>query len=295
MARSDSRPPKFGIVTVVTDSSIPTVELARWAEGRGFESLFMGEHSHIPTSRRTPYPSGAALPEYYMHFPDPFVELTAAAAVTEELKVGTAVCLLTEHHPITLAKTVATLDRVSSGRFLFGIGGGWNVEEMANHGVEFKDRWTVTREFVLAMRAIWSSPEAEFHGKFVDFERIWSWPKPVQKGGPPVLLGVGATKAMPRRLIEYCNGWMPLDGINDVVAGIASLRGEAERAGRALEDFDLSVLTGFGGFEATSMEKRVRELSQLGFQRILLVLEPGSPDTQWSLLDQFARLLKRFQ
>src|SRR5262249_17783386 len=190
------------------------------------------------------------------HFPDPFVELTAAAAVTQELKVGTAVCLLTEHHPITLAKTVATLDRVSSGRFLFGIGGGWNVEEMANHGVEVKDRWTGTREFVLAMRAIWSSPEAEFHGKFVDFERIWSWPKPVQKGGPPVLLGVGATKAMPRRLIEYCNGWMPLDGINDVVAGIASLRGEAERAGRALEDFDLSVLTGFGGFEATSMGKK---------------------------------------
>jgi len=295
VAINGNRAPKFGIVTVVTDSSVPTVELAQWAEDRGFESLFMGEHSHIPTSRRTPYPGGAALPEYYKHFPDPFVELAAAAAVTHELKVGTAVCLLTEHHPITLAKTVATLDRVSAGRFLLGIGGGWNVEEMTNHGIEFKERWNVTREFVLALRAIWSSAEAEFHGQFVDFGPIWSWPKPVQAGGPPVLLGAGATPAMPRRVTEYCNGWMPLDGMHDVAEGIASLRAEAARAGRSLDDFDLSVLTGLGGFEAAGVEKRVRELSRLGFQRILLVLEPDSRDTQWLRLDQFARLLKRFQ
>ena len=295
MTRSDNRVLKFGIVTVVTDSSIPTVDLARWAEVRGFESLFMGEHSHIPTSRRTPYPGGAALPEYYKHFPDPFVELAAASAVTQELKIGTAVCLLTEHHPIALAKTVATLDRVSGGRFLFGIGAGWNAEEMANHGVEFKDRWKVTREFVLALRAIWNSAEAEFHGRNVDFDPIWSWPKPVQAGGPPILLGVGATKAMPKRVVEYCNGWMPLDGLNDVAQGMASLRAEAARVGRSLEDFDLSVLTGFDGFEAIGVEKRVRELSHMGFQRIILGLEPAAPDTQWPLLDQFARLVKRFQ
>src|SRR5262245_6368955 len=255
----------------------------------------MGEHSHIPTSRRTPYPGGATLPEYYKHFPDPFVELTAAAAVTQKLKVGTAVCLLSEHHPITLAKTVATIDRVSAGRFLLGVGGGWNVEEMANHGIEFKDRWNVTREFVRALRAIWGGAEAEFHGQFVDFDPIWSWPKPVQASGPPVLLGCGATPAMPKRALEYCNGWMPLDGIYDVAEGIASIRAEAARAGRSLDDFDLSVLTGFGGFEATGAETRVRELSRLGFQRILLVLEPGSPETQWLLLDHFERLLKRFQ
>ena len=295
MTRSDNRVLKFGIVTVVTDSSVPTVDLARWAEDRGFESLFMGEHSHIPTSRRTPYPGGAALPEYYKHFPDPFVELAAAAAVTQELKVGTAVCLLTEHHPITLAKTVATLDRVSTGRFLLGIGSGWNEDEMANHGVTFKDRWKVTREFVLAMRAIWGRAEAEFHGQYVDFDPIWVWPKPVQAGGPPVLLGVGATRAMPKRVVEYCNGWMPMDGLNDVAQGIASLRAEAARVGRSLEDFDLNVLTGFNGFEAMRMEKRVRELNQLGFQRIILVLEPAAPDAQWPLLDQFARLVKQFQ
>jgi probable F420-dependent oxidoreductase len=295
VARSENRVLKFGIVTVVTDSSIPTVDLAQWAEDRGFESLFMGEHSHIPTSRRTPYPGGAALPEYYKHFPDPFVELTAAAAVTQELKVGTAVCLLTEHHPITLAKTVATLDRVSAGRFLLGIGGGWNEDEMANHGVALKDRWKVTREFVLAMRAIWGRAEADFHGQYVDFDPIWSWPKPVQAGGPPVLLGVGATKAMPKRVVEYGDGWMPLDGLNDVAQGMASLRAEAARVGRSLEDFDLSVLTGFDGFEAVGTEKRVRELNQLGFQRIILVLEPAAPDAQLPLLDQFARLVKRFQ
>jgi len=166
---------------------------------------------------------------------------------------------------------------------------------MANHGVEFKNRWKPTQEFVLALRAIWSGAEAEFHGRFVDFDAIWSWPKPVQVGGPPVLLGAGATPAMPRRVVEYCNGWMPLDGMHDVAEGIASLRAEVARAGRSLDDLDLSVLTGFGGFEATAMEKRVRELSGLGFQRILLVLEPQSPDTQWPLLDQFARLLRRFQ
>lgn len=285
----------FGIETLITDSSIRAVELARWAEANNFESLFMGAHSHIPTSRRTPFPSGGPLPEYYKHFADPFIELTAAAAVTEKLKVGTGVSLITEHHPISLAKTVANLDRLSHGRFLFGIGAGWNAEEMANHGVDFKDRWKVTRERVLAMREIWAKEEAEFHGQFVDFAAIWCWPKPVRAGGPPILLGVGASKWMPKRVVEYCNGWMPVDGLDDVAAGVAALRTEAVRVGRSLEEFDLSVLAAYGIYGATGTERRIRELSELGFKRILFVLEPGPPDTQWPVLEQFASLVKKFQ
>src|SRR5712664_4586117 len=157
----------FGLVTIPTHYSIQPAEFARWAEDHGFESIWFGEHTHIPTSRKTPFPLGGELPEYYKQFYDPFIGLTAAAAVTQKLKVGTSVCLVPEHHPITLAKTIACLDRVSNGRFLFGIGAGWNGEEMADHGVELKDRWKVTRERVLAMQEIWSKDVAEFHGQFV--------------------------------------------------------------------------------------------------------------------------------
>lgn len=285
----------FGIVTVITDSSITTVELARWAEANGFESLFMGAHSHIPTSRRTPFLSGGALPEYYKHFPDPLIELTAAAAVTQQLKVGTSVSLLTEQDPIVLAKTVATLDRFSRGRFLFGIGAGWNAEEMAHHGVDFKDRWKVTRERMLAMRTIWANEEAEFHGQFVNFDPIWCWPKPVQAGGPPVLLGAGATKWMPKRVLEYCDGWMPVDGIDDVAAGVAALRTEADRIGRSLHEFDLSVLAAYRVYRASGAEKRIEELQALGFQRVIFALEPQAPEVQWPVLEQVAALVKKLQ
>ncbi|MBM4257758.1 MAG: LLM class F420-dependent oxidoreductase [Deltaproteobacteria bacterium] len=284
---------QFGIVTITTDASISTVELARWMEAHDFESLFMGAHSHIPTSRRTPFPSGGALPEIYKHFADPFIELAAAAAVTERLKIGTSVCLMTEHHPIALAKTVANLDRLSRGRFLFGIGAGWNVEEMANHGVEFKDRWKVARERVLAMRAIWTNAEAEFHGQFVNFDPIWCWPKPVQASGPPVLLGVGATKGMPKRVVEYGDGWMPVDGLDDVAAGVAAIRAEAARVGRSFADFDLSVLAGYGIYGAAGTERRITELAALGFTRILLVLDAVTPDKQWRRLEQFVSLMKQ--
>lgn len=281
----------FGLVTVITDSSIQTIDLARWAEDNGFESLWMGEHSHIPTSRRTPFLSGGELPEYYKQFPDPFVELAAAAAMTRKLKIGTSVCLITEHHPISLAKTVANLDRLSQGRFLFGIGAGWNVEEMAHHGVDFKDRWKVTRERVLAMREIWGNEAAEFHGQYENFDPIWCWPKPVQAGGPPILLGVGTKKWMPRRVVEYCNGWMPVDGIDDVSAGVAALRTEAERVGRSMATLDLGVLVAY----SKGAENRIRELSDLGFKRIILSLGPGLPDKQWPVLEKFANLVKKFQ
>src|SRR6266478_2977498 len=149
--------PDFGIVAIPTHYTIPPAELGRWAESNGFESLWLGEHSHIPTSRKSPFPMGGDLPQYYKEFFDPFVGLTAAAAVTTKLKVGTSVCLVPEHNTMNLAKTIACLDQVSNGRFLFGIGGGWNAEEMADHGVEFKDRWQVTRERILALTSTASS------------------------------------------------------------------------------------------------------------------------------------------
>src|SRR5262245_50788232 len=175
-----------------TDYAIAPHVLAAEAEARGFESIFFPEHTHIPSSRKTPWPGGAELPREYWHSHDPFVALTAAAAVTRTIKLATGICLITERDPIVMAKQVASLDTLSNGRVILGIGAGWNVEEMGNHGVAFTNRWKVTRERVLAMREIWSEDAAEFHGEYVDFDAIWSYPKPRQAGGPPVLLGASS-------------------------------------------------------------------------------------------------------
>src|SRR5947208_3345797 len=198
----------YGVCIFPTDYSIRIDELARAAEERGFESLFVTEHTHIPASRRTPFPGGTELPREYSHTLDPFVALTAAAAVTRTLKVGTGICLVIEHYPITLAKQVASLAFLSGGRFLFGIGGGWNAEEMENHGTAFKTRFRLLRERVLAMREIWTKDAAAFHGEFVRFDPIWSWPKPAQTPHPPILLG-GESGYTLQRVVDFCDGWFP--------------------------------------------------------------------------------------
>jgi probable F420-dependent oxidoreductase len=284
----------FGFVTIPTHYTIQPAELARWAEENGFESLFFGEHTHIPTSRKTPFPLGGELPQYYKEFFDPFIGLTAAAAVTQKLKIGTSVCLVPEHHPITLAKTVACLDKVSNGRFLFGIGAGWNAEEMADHGVALKDRWKVTRERVLAMQEIWTKDVAEFHGQFVNFDPLWCWPKPVQAGGPPVLMGA-MSKWAAKRVVEYCDGWFPVDGAYDLARGIEAIRGEAARVGRSMKELDLSVITAYALAGVSGTEQRIRELIQLGFNRILFIFEPGAPDAQWPVLERYAALIRNFR
>ncbi len=179
----------FGVIMFPTDQSITPQALGTELEVRGYESVFFPEHTHIPTSRRTPFIAGGDLPEMYWRTQDQFVALGMVAAVTENLKLGTGITLVTEHDPINTAKRVASLDALSKGRLLFGIGAGWNAEEMEDHGVPFGDRWKVTRERVLAMREIWSEDEPEYHGKFVDFPPMWSWPKPAQAGGPPVIMG----------------------------------------------------------------------------------------------------------
>ncbi len=199
----------YGVVMFATEYAIPPDELARALEERGFESVWFPEHTHIPASRKTPWPGGGELPRDYWSAYDPFVALTAAAAATRRLKLGTGICLVIERDPITTAKEVATLDRLSGGRFLFGIGGGWNAEEMENHGAQFKTRWRLLRERVLAMKEIWTKREAEFHGEFVRFDKIWADPKPLQKPHPPILIGGdGATTF--DRVVEFGDGWMPI-------------------------------------------------------------------------------------
>jgi probable F420-dependent oxidoreductase len=225
---------KFGVTIFPTEYTIPIVDLARAAEDLGFESLWVPEHTHIPADRRSPWPGGAELPREYSHALDPFLALTAAASVTRSLKLGTGVCLLIERDPITTAKEVATLDRLSNARFLFGIGGGWNLEEMANHGTEPQHRWTLLRERVLAMKQIWTQDEATFHGQLVNFDRIWQWPKPVQEPHPPIVVGGNGPHTL-RRVVEYGDEWMPIVGRGDrsVEDGMRELRHMAEAAGRA--------------------------------------------------------------
>jgi probable F420-dependent oxidoreductase len=287
----------IGICSVPTHYTIPPAVLGKWAEANGFESLWYGEHSHIPTSRKTPFPMGGDLPQFYKEFFDPFIALTAAAAVTTKLKVGTSVCLVPEHNAINLAKTVACVDQVSQGRLLLGIGAGWNAEEMADHGVAIKDRWKVTREGVLAMREIWSKEVAEYHGKFVNFDPLWCWPKPVRAGGPPVLMGA-SSKWVPKRVAEYCDGWFPIDigpgATEEFATGMAAIRSAAADCGRAISQFDFTVLTAFDMGAGGGLETRIHELIKLGFNRILLMAPVAKPDKQWPVLERYAVLLRRF-
>ena len=281
----------FGLVIFPADYAIAPATLAQAAEARGFESLFVPEHTHIPASRRTPWPGGGELPKEYWHCHDPFVALATAAAVTSTLKVGTGISLVTERDPIVMAKQVATLDHLSGGRLLLGVGAGWNAEEMADHGVNFADRWKVVRERVLAMREIWSHDEAEFHGEFVDFEPLWSYPKPVRSGGPKVLLGA-ASRWTWRRIADYADGWFPIyrdarraaaSGAVGYAAGIRETRAAWDEAGRTGEpDFTI--------FGVPPNPGRVEELIELGFGRVVFGLPPADADTVIPLMDRYAEL-----
>ena len=202
---------KFGIAIFPTDHAISMTELAPLVEEAGFESLWVAEHSHIPTSRATPYPAGGELPRMYMHTMDPFVALTAAAVASKSLLLGTGICLLIQRDPIHTAKEAASLDCISNGRLLFGVGAGWNREEMADHGTASETRFKLLRERVEAVKTIWTQDEAEYHGEMVDFGPMWCWPKPVSKPHPPVLLGGNGPNVL-KRVIAYADEWMPNRG-----------------------------------------------------------------------------------
>ncbi len=275
----------LGIFSYNTEYGARPDELAKACEERGFESLWVGEHTHIPASRQTPYPGGDPLPRPYYHMSDPFVSLMAAAAVTTTLKVGTGVCLVIEHDPIVLAKTVATLDQWSNGRLLLGIGGGWNAEEMENHGTPFGRRWKVLRERVEAMQAIWIQEEASYEGEFVSFERIISHPKPVQQPYPPILFG-GATPQGRQRAVNYCDGWIPIDVlIDDLPGAIADLRHRAEEAGRNPDTIPISVFA----FE-TLTDDHLKRYQEMGVERVVLV-NPRRMDDALPFLDRIAAFI----
>lgn len=224
---------KFGVIIFPTDYSIAPAPLAVALEERGFESLLFPEHTHIPSSRLTPYPAGGELPKEYSHTLDPFVGLASAQAVTTKLKIGTGIALVVERDPIILAKEVATIDFLSRGRFLFGIGGGWNREEMANHNTDPKTRMALLEERVMAMKEIWKNDEATFSGRFTKFDKIWSWPKPVQKPHPPILLGGNSEQAL-ARAARIADEWMPIPGrqsgtIKEIVSNFTRVCNEAGR------------------------------------------------------------------
>lgn len=275
---------RIGVFYFPTDYGIQPAELAHELEARGFESLFVCEHTHIPVSRITPYPGGGDLPKRYAHTHDPFIALSFAAAATRKLVLGTGVCLVTEHDPIVTAKTIASLDMLSAGRFVFGIGAGWNAEEMENHGTRFDTRFQVMRERVLAMKAIWTQEEAAFFGKFVNFDPIWSYPKPRQKPHPPVLLG-GESDHTLRRVVEFCDGWLPRAARGfDAKAAIGRLHRMASAAGRDPATLPVTV------FGAPADRAVLADYQQAGIQRALLEVPDLARDEILRILDKNAPL-----
>jgi probable F420-dependent oxidoreductase len=279
---------KLGVSMFATDYAIRPDELARACEERGFESLWFPEHTHIPTSRRSPWPGGAELPKEYWHTHDLFVALTAAVAVTKTLKVGSGICLVIERDPITLAKEVASVDQLSNGRLIFGIGGGWNAEEMEHHGTPFKKRWKVLRERIEAMKAIWAEEAAEYHGEFVNFDPIWSYPKPFQKPHPPILLGTLSAQGL-NRVVRYCDGWIPIGVmLKDLPGVLRDLSNRAEQAGRKPQDIKVSI------FGSSAKEETLQKYQELGIERAVFGLPSEGRDKVLPLLDKYAALLPKF-
>jgi probable F420-dependent oxidoreductase len=275
----------YGLTIFVTDYAMPATDLAREAEARGFESLWFPEHTHIPCSRATPFPGGGDLPQHYYDTFDPFVTLGACAAVTKTLKLATGIALVIQRDPIVLAKEVATLDRISNGRAILGIGGGWNVEEMNNHGTDEKKRWKVLRERVEAMKEIWTKERAEYHGEHVDFDPIFSNPKPVQKPHPPVILGAHGQKGMDR-VVRYCDGWIPIGAFTNVTEDMKRLAETAKAAGRAPESISVSV------FGAPADAEILRGYRDAGVTRAVFGLPSAPAGKLLPMLDRYASIMK---
>ena len=277
---------QFGLSMFLTDETIAPVALGRAAEDAGFEALFVPEHTHIPASRESAWPGGDELPREYSHTLDPFVALSAIAATTERLRVGTGIALIVERDPIMLAHEAASLDHVSGGRFELGIGAGWNLEEMRNHGTDPATRFRVMRERVLAMREIWTREEASFHGEFVDFDRIWSWPKPVQRPHLPVLVG-GTGPHVLDRVLEYGDAWFPnMRDLDDLATRIAELQRRAAEAGR-----ERIPVTYFGARDPD--DAMVEKMAGAGVDRVLFMLPPLGADETLPRVERYAALAAR--
>ena len=278
----------FGISWFATDEVIQPDEMGPMAEERGFESLFVPEHTHIPASRATPYPAGTELPSEYWHLYDPFVALATIAARTERLRIGTAICLVVERDPIATAKEVASLDRLSGGRFLFGVGAGWNLEEMENHGTDPRRRFGIMRERIEAMKEIWTSDEPAYHGRHVDFDPIWSWPKPAQDPHPPVLVG-GNGRTVYDRVLAYGDGWFP-NRIGDDeknIARVAKLQRLGEEAGRGRIPVTLQL--------APRDPAMLQRFEDAGVTRAVYMLPVADRDEQLRRLDGYTAAMQEYR
>ena len=280
---------KSGISMFFTDYSMGPGELGQALESRGYESLWAPEHSHIPVSRKTPFPGGGDLPKKYYDCMDPFVTLTAAAMATKTLMVGTGICLVAQRDPIQTAKLVASIDQVTGGRFLFGIGNGWNQDEMENHGTQMKTRHARARENIEAMKEIWTKSKAEYHGEFVNFDPMMTWPKPVQKPHPPVIVG-GAFPYSARRAIRYGDGWIPQaarGGYTEIADMIPEFRKMCTEAGR--DPASIAITVWFPRKDADLMKRYM----DLGVERVVFNVESVAADQALPVIDEIAELMHK--
>jgi probable F420-dependent oxidoreductase len=278
---------KIGVFIYNTDDGADPLEVARSAEALGFESIFCPDHSHVPASRLSPYPDPpyGELPREYYRMRDPFVTLSGIATVTTKLKLGTGICLVVERDPISLAKTVASLDLMSGGRVLLGVGAGWNREEMENHGTNPKTRMALLKERVQAMKTIWTNEQAEFHGRFVNFDQIFAWPKPVQKPHPPVIVG-GMGPSVLRRVVEFGDGWFPghqkdLDALHGRIRELQTLGAAAGRG-----PIPVTIISGKPQF--------ARRYAEMGIERCVCGLPSGPLDATLEALHKLAKDLAIF-
>lgn len=282
---------QIGAAMFFTDYSIRADALARALEARGFESLWAPEHSHIPASRLSPFPQGGDLPKKYYDVMDPFVSLSVAATATRKLKVATGICLVVQRDPIQTAKLVASLDQVSDGRFMFGVGAGWNAEEMADHGTDFKTRFRLMAERIAAMKQIWTEDQAEFHGEFVDFPPILTWPKPVQKPHPPVIVG-GVFPHGARRALAFGDGWMPhvsRPQYGDVGDFLPRFRQMAAEAGRDPAGVPVTA------WAAPEDLDRLMRYRDLGVERAVVSLPSDPSEKLMPLLDRWAGFIEQLR
>jgi probable F420-dependent oxidoreductase len=276
---------KFGGAMFFTEYSMSAMELARALEERGFESAWAPEHSHIPLSRKTPFPGGGDLPKQYYDAMDPFVVLAAASQATRTIKFGTGVALVQQRDVIQTAKLVASIDQVSQGRFLFGVGGGWNQDEMENHGTIYATRFKRMRESIEAMKEIWTKPEAEYHGEFVNFDAMIARPKPVQKPHPPIHVG-GAFPHGARRAIRYGDGWIPVAGRGDIADALPKFREMVREAGRDPNSIEVSL---FGLGEDLD---RLKRFAEMGVTRVVPMFPPEKADTVLPIVDRWTNIMR---
>lgn len=277
---------KFGIIFFPTDENVRPSEWAKIVEEMGFESLWFPEHSHIPASRETPYPAGGEIPRNYVRLLDPFIALTSAAAATERLRLGTGICQLTEHDPILVAKAVASIDWLSHGRFEFGIGAGWNREELRNHGTDPSTRLGLLGERLEAVCAIWTQDEASYAGEFVEFERIWSWPKPLQSPHPPIHVGGAGPKAM-QLAAGHADGWMPIGGrAPDLPDRIHRVRQQARELGRTEPQISI--------YGASADPGSIEQWAEIGVERLLFWVRAGNPEEALEELQGYAKTVESY-